>query len=272
MRRLPILLTVLVTLVVAAPGSAQAALPYPTSMSAVGDSITRGFDATLWGCFLADCPQHSWATGTSSSVDSQYERLVRLAPAMAGHAWNDARTGAKMADLRAQLTTVAGRGVGYVTIEMGANDACTSSASTMTPVDTFTSQFAAALAAYRAAGGTAQVFVTSIPNIYQLWSLLRSRASSTWKTFGICQSMLSSANTETTRQTVLQRVKDFNAALAAVCARAAYAPCRYDGGAVFGTEFTTADVSTVDYFHPSLAGQAKLADVTWAAAAPAWQG
>jgi lysophospholipase L1-like esterase len=270
MRRLTILLTALVTLVVGIPGTAQAAAPLPTSMSAVGDSITRGFDATLWGCFLADCPQHSWATGTSSSVDSHYERLVRLSPAMAGHAWNDARTGAKMVDLAGQLATVAGRGVGYVTVEMGANDVCTSSASTMTPVATFTDQFRRALTGYRDAGGSAQLFVASIPNVYQLWSLLRSRASSTWKTFGICQSMLSSANTEATRQTVLQRVEDLNAVLGTVCGE--FPPCRYDGGAVFGTVFTTADVSTVDYFHPSLAGQAKLANVTWTQAVPTWQG
>ena len=81
--------------------------------------------------------------------------------------------------------------------------------------------------------------------------------------------MLSSANTETTRQFVLQRVKDYNTALATVCAE--FAQCRWDGGATFDTPFTTADVSTVDYFHPSLAGQAKLATTTWAQAVRIWQ-
>ena len=41
--------------------------------------------------------------------------------------------------------------------------------------------------------------------------------------------------------------------------------CRFDNNAVFSTVFTTSDVSTRDYFHPSVAGQAKLAAVTWAA-------
>jgi hypothetical protein len=107
--------------------------------------------------------------------------------------------------------------------------------------------------------------VSSIPNVYQLWQTLNGNASarSTWRTFGICQSMLSAANTEATRQAVLAREGEFNTALAAVCA--AYDRCRYDAGAVFGVPFTPADVSTVDYFHPSPAGQAKLAGVSWGA-------
>jgi hypothetical protein len=117
----------------------------------------------------------------------------------------------------------------------------------MTPVTTFTDSFRGALRTFTGTDPQAQIFVSSIPNIYQLWSLLRSRASSTWRTFGICQSMLSSSNDEATRQFVLQRVKTFN------------------------TAFTTSDVSTVDYFHPSLAGQAKLANATWPAAVTIWQ-
>jgi lysophospholipase L1-like esterase len=267
-RRLVVLFTALVTLVVGVPGAAQAA-PLPTSMAAVGDSITRGYDATLIGCFLRDCPQHAWTTGTSSAVDSHYERLLRISPAIRGRVWNDARTGAKMADLGRQLTTVAGRDVQYVTVLIGANDVCTSSASTMTPVATFEGQFRQALGGFAATDPQAQVFVSSIPNVYQLWSLLRSRASTVWRSFGICQSMLASTNTEATRQVVLQRLKDFNGALARVCAE--FAQCRWDGLATFNTAFTAADVSTVDYFHPSPAGQAKLATVTWGQASPIWQ-
>jgi hypothetical protein len=34
---------------------------------------------------------------------------------------------------------------------------------------------------------------------------------------------------------------------------------------VFATAFTLKDISTVDYFHPSVAGQAKLAATTYPA-------
>jgi hypothetical protein len=55
----------------------------------------------------------------------------------------------------------------------------------------------------------------------------------------------------------------FNQILAEVCA--AYARCRWDGGAVYDYRFSASQVSTLDFFHPSLSGQAALARVTWAA-------
>ncbi|NED89508.1 SGNH/GDSL hydrolase family protein, partial [Streptomyces sp. SID11233] len=39
----------------------------PSSVAAVGDSITRGFDACS---VLADCPAVSWSTGSEKDVDS----------------------------------------------------------------------------------------------------------------------------------------------------------------------------------------------------------
>ena len=49
--------------------------------------------------------------------------------------------------------------------------------------------------------------------------------------------------------------------LSEVCAQHSF--CRYDGGAVFAYSFSKQDVSKLDYFHPSLSGQADLAEVTW---------
>jgi hypothetical protein len=65
------------------------------------------------------------------------------------------------------------------------------------------------------------------------------------------------------RARVRQREIDFNTQLAQVCAQ--YVHCRFDGNTVFNTAFTASDVSTRDYFHPSLAGQTKLASVSWSA-------
>lgn len=63
---------------------------------------------------------------------------------------------------------------------------------------------------------------------------------------------------------VRQRNIDFNTELAAVCALPLYTPCLFDGNAVFKTQFTTTDVCTRD-FSITLAGQKKLASVTWSA-------
>jgi hypothetical protein len=50
--------------------------------------------------------------------------------------------------------------------------------------------------------------------------------------------------------------------LETVCAR--HPKCRYDGGAVFRIRWSRADVSILDYYHPSVAGQRKIADAVWA--------
>ena len=267
MRRALLGLSAVLSLVLglAAPASAAQRVPLPNSMASTGDSITRAFDATWSGCLLADCPQYSWSTGSDSKVDSHYRRILASHRSIKGDAHNDARSGAKMVDLGGQLSAAANQNVDYVTILMGANDLCTSSTSTMTSVSTFTSQFDAALASYTAARPKSRVFVSSIPNIYRLWSILHNNVTAelTWSAFSICQSMLSPNNTDADRQQVVDREAAFNSALASVCAK--YTNCRWDNLATFNTDFTTSDVSTIDYFHPSLAGQNRLADVTWGA-------
>ena len=39
--------------------------------------------------------------------------------------------------------------------------------------------------------------------------------------------------------------------------------CKWDQGATFDHLFVKSDVSTVDYFHPSVSGQGTLANITW---------
>jgi lysophospholipase L1-like esterase len=175
-----------------------------------------------------------------------------------------------MVDLAGQLATVAGQHVDYVTILMGGNDVCQPSESAMTPVADFTTQFSTAMASFTAASPTTAVYVVSIPNVYNLWSVLKSNslARFIWAIGGVCQSMLARPTSTQfadvqRRARVLQREVDFNSALASVCS--AYGQCRFDGNAVFGITFAASDVSTRDYFHPSLSGQKKLAAVSWSA-------
>ena len=251
----------------ARPGGGGSGVPLPNSMAAVGDSITRAFDATSSGCLLSDCPQYSWSTGTagSSSVNSHYLRILAANKKIRGAVWNDAKTGAKMADLDGQLQAAAGQGAQYATVLMGANDVCTSSAATMTPTATFQSQFQTALTDFFAADPGARVFVSSIPNVYQLWSLEHTSptAQFEWQTFGICQSMLSSSITEADRQAVVTQEQADNNTLAAVCQQ--FANCRWDNQSTYDYAFKTSDISRVDYFHPSVSGQNTLAGITWSA-------
>ncbi|SRR6266508_3010744 len=247
-----------VAVLVGAPG-ASAAPPLPGSIAGIGDSITRATDVCCW---YGDHPAQSWSTGGGlfDGIRSHYERLLALNPGISGHNYNDSRAGAKMRDAEGQAQTAVAQHAAYVTILMGANDVCTSSPSTMTSVSDFRAQFTATMKTLSAGP---HVFVSSIPNVYQLWQLLHTNGTAqfVWWTAQICQSMLSPFNTEQDRQFVLAREQAFNQVLADVCSQ--YTMCRFDGLAVFNYQFTASQVSTLDYFHPSLSGQATLAATTW---------
>ncbi len=262
---LSVLLALAVTL--AGPLSARAAAPLPNSMAALGDSITRAYNTG--SSSFTDAPANNWSTGTNASVNSLYLRIDALNPNPVINNGNYAVSGAKMAALNGQAANIP-LGTEYVTILMGGNDVCTSSESTMTSVATFRSQFQTAMNSLAARLPNARVYVVSIPSVYNLWAVLKNNGSArfTWWLFRICQSMLknpsSTSSTDTARRArVQQRNVDFNTQLAEVCAT--YVNCRFDGNAVYSTAFTASDISTRDYFHPSLAGQTKLAGVAWTA-------
>ncbi len=254
-------------LLVTSPATADPGPP-PTSMASLGDSITRGFNACGW---YVDCTSRSFSTGDYSTVNSHYLRIRAVNPAINGRNHNAASTGAKSADLYGQAGTAVSQGVGYVTILIGANDACTSSESTMTSVATFRANIDSALNRLKTGLPNARVFVISIPDVHRLWSVGKDSGSArtAWSLFGICQSILanptSTAQADVDRRNrVRQRVIDFNGQLAAACA--AYGSnCKYDGNAVFGYPFTLAQLSGWDYFHPNATGQQVLASVSYPA-------
>ncbi|MEU0406366.1 SGNH/GDSL hydrolase family protein [Streptomyces griseorubiginosus] len=235
----------------------------PASLAAVGDSITRGFDACG---VLTDCPDVSWATGSSTQVDSLAVRLLGKARA-AERSWNYAVSGARMADLSAQMSQAASRAPALVTVMVGANDACRDSTAAMTPVADFRAGFEDALSVLREKAPKAQVYVASVPNLKRLWSQGRTNpmGKQVWK-LGVCPSMLADADaldaaaTER-RNTVQERVEEYNAVLKQVCGKDAH--CRYDGGAVYDYRFGTDQLSHWDWFHPSVNGQARLAEIAY---------
>ncbi|MFB7464252.1 SGNH/GDSL hydrolase family protein [Streptomyces sp. NPDC056224] len=233
----------------------------PTSIAAVGDSITRGFDACS---VLADCPEVSWVTGNDPAVRSLAERLLGEARAPV-RSWNHAVTGSRMADLPGQLAEAAGHKPDLVTVMVGSNDACRPTASSMTPVAEFRAGFEQALAALRAASPATQVYVSSVPDLQRLWEQGKDdpMVRKIWS-LGICQSMLAdplSAATGATarRERVRARVVEYNEVLREVCAKDAL--CRYDGGAVFQYPFAAEQLSRWDWFHPGKDGQARLAEL-----------
>jgi lysophospholipase L1-like esterase len=246
----------------------------PSRVTALGDSITRAYDSQGSGCVaFTDCPAFSWATGSNATVNSYFRRLQVINPSAVlsnSVRGNDAVTGAKVADLNGQATAAIAGNPDLVLILIGANDVCTSSEAAMTSVTDFRTRFTTAMNTLSTNLPDARIQVMSIPNIFNLWNVLKGNflAQLTWAAAGICQSMLanptstSSADTQR-RLRVQQRNIDFNTQLQQVCA--GYIHCRYDGGAAYNLAFAASDVSTLDYFHPNVSGQSKAAATAFGA-------
>jgi lysophospholipase L1-like esterase len=283
-------------------GPAHATKP-PRVMAALGDSITRAYNTTGNGCPTGpglDCPKNSWATGTNPAVDSVRERLDAISPQPLT-AYNDAVSGTRAADLVKQAETAAGQDPDFVLIEIGANDAC---ATTPTATATFREQVRSALQVLVSSNKQVYIQLMSIPDINQLRTIFTDppdpNALLRWELFHVCQGLLADPLStepadEARREAFREQVTAYNAALAEVCGE--FKRCLWDDEAVFNSGFTTADVanvtntggldvppfnlvpvigpgnpnSTADYFHPSVSGQAKLAEAAWSTTFNDWR-
>ncbi|MDP9844135.1 GDSL-type esterase/lipase family protein [Streptosporangium lutulentum] len=258
------------TVVLAAPaGGATATSSRPVVMAALGDSISAGFNACGW---YVPCVSRSWSMGDHAFVQSHYLRLRSLDESLAWQNLNFAVPGATSADLAGQVEKAVARGADYVTILVGAQDACVSEERLMTPVNVYERRMAEALTLFRAGRPGGRVFVASIPDLKRLWRVGKGDlvARGFWAVGRICPTMLAkpastSAADRARRDRVRARVAAYNAVLARLCV--AYGPaCRSDGNAVFNQSFTLGHLSKWDYFHPNEAGQKLIAQKTFEAA------
>ncbi|MEO3870944.1 GDSL-type esterase/lipase family protein [Nonomuraea sp. B12E4] len=264
--RLGSVLTAVVVLSPPVPAQAASAQAVPEIMAALGDSISTGFNACG---FYVSCRTRSWSAGDNREVASHYARLSDLPGTLQKHNLNFAAPGATSADLLGQMRKAVAAKADYVTILIGAQDACVRTEDAMTPVQTYRRRMDAALAELRSGMPQARVFIASIPDVRRLWQVAKDNplARTFWTAGRVCQSMLvrpTSAKTADVerRARVRARVMAYNRAAAEACA--AFGPaCVTDGGAVFSYPFTIRHVSRWDYFHPNTAGQRILAEETF---------
>ena len=193
--------------------------------------------------------------------------MLALNPAISGHAANLAVTGAKMAAGPTQAQGLT-KDVQYVTILLGANDICTSSASAMTPTATFTSQFQTTLSAVHNDAPNALVFVSSIPNIYQLWSTLHTNFLAQTVLGGRQDLPVDARALEHEHPAQCRRGPRERAQRRApnhLYQRRVQRLLQVDNLATYNVKFSSSQVSTLDYFHPNASGQNTLAATTWSA-------
>lgn len=233
---------------------------WPDTVAAIGDSITTAAVPDREH-LAADNPELSWATG-GADVASHRTRIGDES-ARDVAASNVAVAGARIADAPAQAARAVASGADYVTFLLGANDLCAPSPPTP-------ERFGAAAhdALGRLATGLpdAYVFVVSIPDVTHLREELGGnlRATATWQRTGACPAVLAGEPSPAELEGVRDLHAAYNAALVDACD--AHPRCAHDDGAVAAHRFSAEEVSTVDFFHPSIAGQRRLAELTWVAA------
>ena len=232
-------------------------------MASLGNSLTQAYFSA--GA-ASDNPSGSWATGDDPAVGSHYSRLLALNPAIAGHAYNDAQSGSLMAATFGQAGLAVGQGAQYVTIESGTNDVCTATVTAMTSTSDFANSLRATLTQLSTGLPGVRILVASVPNWAGLWANFQTdpAALSAWAVFARCPVLLGANATAAGRAAAAQRISDLNTVIVSVCRE--FPTCGEDQGAMFSlwSSLTVADLAP-DFFHLSLAGQARLAEATWRA-------
>lgn len=236
------------------------------SIAAMGDSITQAADSCKpWD----NCPEYSWSTG---SVEDVYSHAQRLQDQQTNDTtikvYNNSKSFMTVEDLPRQATLTTSQSPEYITILIGSNDVCTETVEQMTSEADFENSFQEAINILSNKLPETKIFVVSIPNIKNLWAVGRTHPEilKQWAAGSTCQSMLANPTSNHTidqirRDKVEKRIIAFNSIIEKVCAETEN--CAFDNNALFNHEFTLDELSTVDYFHPSVHGQNMIARLTW---------
>lgn len=261
----------------------------PKRLSSVGDSITEAINAEEFNPFIIITPNHwaSWANGYRgfwewllgrTNVQSHNQRISSKYGSRGRANYMEAVSGADSFDIPPQMAQSVAHAADYVTLFMGHNDVCQDSFADIPTDAEFEANVRAGfdqLAAGLPSGATVQTL--AIVDIYKLWELgpqlsgaFGISCEAIWATtlLGIfpCGTMLNPLNTEAGRQYTRSRNVAFNQILEGLVAEyQANDPHHHweYNTLTFETDFVPSEVSPYDCFHPSAAGQKRLAKETW---------
>jgi lysophospholipase L1-like esterase len=254
-------------------------LTLPSMLAAIGDSYTQAWSVSP--SYKYDHPQFSWAVGYAKGdgVFSLQERFNALGDKIA--VMDAATSGRKMSDAARQASVVvsaasklkAGSTV-LVTFELGTNDLCDNP---MTDPIAFETQLRAAVAILEAGlPSGSRILMLSVPDFTHFWSITQANATAkaalaTTRLRAVCPPFLGTYTTVTLAQAKVT-LAAYNAILYKVCNEIEAANgasdklhCRHNEALLSERDFKVGDLSTADYFHPSLSGQAKMAEAAWQA-------
>jgi lysophospholipase L1-like esterase len=252
--------------------------PLPDMLAAIGDSYTRAYDVAAVFSPHHDHPAYSWAVGTAKK-DGIFSLRERFEAAGAELTVVDASTsGRKMSDAvrQANVVVAAARKLpagetAYVTFELGTNDLCAEPNQPITKPATFDAQLRSAMTIL--ADGLppgSRILMMSVPDfvrfrvITQADPAARAHFNQNLKA-NSCPPFLGASNTTTIPQAtaILAQYDDSLRRACADIEAGGRVHCTSNIAGLAEADFTIEDLSPADYFHPSITGQAKMAQAAW---------
>jgi lysophospholipase L1-like esterase len=239
---------------------------YPNSVVVLGHSGTTGAnsDPDQQG---SDARQNSWATGDNPEVDSIYQRLLAVNPAVRGHNSNFGIDGSTVNNLEAELVqALAVKPLPdlFMIQEVDNDMQCDGTDPQNYPK--FGATLTNALQEIVAAAPKARILLVSGPpgtvdNFGQVVANLPEGKSKN-QGDGPCDMFDLDGKAVPAHWRYQEKViQGYQAQLKSVCAQ--FTQCRYDGGALYRMTITAEDLA-VDAQHLSISGHRKQAALEWA--------
>lgn len=228
------------------------------TIGALGDSITTAFNAAQ----SSDNLDLSWSTGKSRTgkLSSHAARLERIFPAYDIKSTNVAVTGSRAAALSGQTNRLLEITPDYVTLLIGANDLTDwlLLGEYEMQLENFAREVRTTIQRLITANPRIMILVAGVPDQSRVVEIALQRGPAELSRLA---PWLNPTLIDTLRRAFRQRHERLNQALIAV-AEAHPGNVRFSGS-VARTQFERDHLSPLDFYHPSEAGQALLAERTW---------
>lgn len=223
---------------------------------ALGDSMTAGLNADA----PFDQRDRNWSDG--KEIDSHAVRLAKKF-GVEVISKNVSVSGSRIDSLASQTAKLLDDNYkpDYVTILIGANNICDGDLKPDELSAIGKNQLSDSIQALIRANENIKVIIGAIPKINFLYELLHedTTCQENWRTFNVCYNLLQSTKFE--REKGIVRWNAYNEIQKEV---AAMYPKNVKFTSRLSDEiFTVEDISRIDCFHPNMAGQKKMAEVTW---------
>jgi len=250
-------------------------------LAAIGDSYSQAYSVSP--AYPYDHPQFSWVIGTAKG-DGVFSLLERFQALGDSPVVVDAATsGRTMADAPRQAAVVVAAAkklapgkTAYVTFELGTNDLC-ASPNPMTDTVDFQVQLRTAILTLRTGlPPGSRILILAVPDFPHFHDITQADPAARTNLALLqnsdrCAPYLGTNGPSSTDQAD-SYLSQYDASLKQMCddidaneAATGHLFCTYNASLLAESDFTIQDLSTVDYFHPSLSGQAKMAANAWRA-------